>query len=154
MGGTWNYARLFEETTGPSDPPYPRLKSNVDDLVVADGHLKAGDLRAAAVYIRAAFESRLKTICEDNGIEVGYKSDAKLLTADTLWKRILRRHVKCVSKQGEFLDPALIPRISAIRSAVLNRLSHSGASSLTKTELEVALQTVIDFRKTPIPFKT
>jgi hypothetical protein len=152
--GTWSYAHLFEESTGPGDPQYPRLRSNMDDLVVADRYLKGGDLRAAAVYIRAAFENRLKAICENTGIEVGYRVESKLVTADKLWTAILRRHVKRVKKQGDFLDPSLIPRISAIRSAVLNRLSHSGVSSLTRTELEAALQTVIDFRKSPIPFKT
>ena len=67
---------------------------------------------------------------------------------------MLRRHAKRLKqKQGEFLDPALIPGISGVRSAVLNRLSHSGASSLTKTELTFALKTITDFRATEIPFK-
>ena len=154
--GTWCYARLFEEPTGPADPYFPRferLKPNMDDLQVAAGYLHVGDLRAAAVYIRAAFESRMKSICEKNGIQVGYKENPKQITADVLWRGILFRHARRVKKnQGEFLDPTLIPRISAVRSAVLNRLSHTGASSLTPAELVVALQTVTDFRNSKIPF--
>ena len=104
---------------------------------------------------RAATPARLakNTSREDKSIEVGYRVESRHITTDRLWTAILRRHVKHVNKKGAFLDPALISRISATRSAVLNRLSHSGASSLTKTELATALQTVSDFRKTQIPFK-
>jgi energy-coupling factor transporter ATP-binding protein EcfA2 len=152
--GNWDYAQLFEELTDPTVPQYPRLKANTDDLQVAKSYSDAGDLRAAAVYIRAAFEVRLKSICEKNGIELVYKENPKQITSDALWRAILRRHAKRVKgNQGEFLDPLLIPRISAVRSAVLNRLNHSGVSSLTRAELELALQTITDFRKTEVPFK-
>ena len=154
--GTWCYARLFEEPTGPSEPYYPRfdrLKPNMEDLQVAAGYLHTGDLRAAAVYVRAAYENRLKTICENNGIELSYKENPRLVTAEALWRGILRRNAKRLrERKGDFLDPSLIPRINVVRSAVLNRLAHSGASSLTATELATALQTITDFRDTKIPF--
>jgi len=56
-------------------------------------------------------------------------------------------------KRVEFIDPGLSPRISAVRSAVLNRLSHSGSYSHTSSELNTALQTIRDFRNSTIPFK-
>jgi len=155
--GSWCYARLFEEPTGPAEPYYPRferLKPQMDDLDVAAGYLHTGDLRAAAVYVRAAYENRLKNICEKNGIEVGYKGNPKEVKADSLWRAILRRHAKRVREGREFLEPGLIPRVSAVRSAVLNRLSHSGASSLTSAEIATALQTVTELRNTKIPFKS
>ena len=154
--GNWSYARLFEEPTGPAEPHYPRferLKPNMEDLQVAAGYLYSGDLRAAAVYIRAAYESHLKRICENNGIEVCYKKNSRHVTADALWGAILRRHSKRLqANRGEFIDPGLIPRISVVRSTVLNRLSHSGSSSLTPAELATALQIITDFRSTNIPF--
>jgi energy-coupling factor transporter ATP-binding protein EcfA2 len=151
--GNWSYAQLFEETTGPTEPQYPRLKANVDDLQIAKAHMDAGDSRAAAVYIRAAFEVRLKAICQKNGIELVFKENPRQVTTDALWRGILRRHAKRVkTHQGEFLDPSLIPRISVVRSVVLNRLSHSGASSLTRVELESALQTITEFQGTKVPF--
>ena len=61
--GRWQVAKLFEEETGPGQPNIPRLKSDVDDLAVAQNHLRAGDLHAAAVYIRAAYEARLRNVC-------------------------------------------------------------------------------------------
>lgn len=95
----------------------------------------------------------MASICEKNGIQIGYKENPKQITADALWRGILFRHARRVKKNpGEFVDPKLIPRISAVRSAVLNRLSHTGASSLTPAELAVALQTVTDFRNSKIPF--
>jgi hypothetical protein len=151
--GNWSYAQLLEDRTGPQEPQYPRLKANADDLQIAEVYIDAGDSRAAAVYIRAAFEVQLKAICEKNGIEVGYKENPKQVTTDVLWRAILRRHAKRLKKgHGQFIDPLLIPRISVVRSVVLNRLSHSGASSLTRVELESALQTIVDFRRTEVPF--
>jgi hypothetical protein len=54
--------------------------------------------------------------------------------------------------KGEFLDPNLIPRISAVRSTVLNRLSHFGNSSLTQAELQVAFDTIGAMRASQVPF--
>lgn len=156
-GSTWNHARLFEEPTGPAEPLLPRferIKPNMDDLKIADGYIRVGDLRAAAVYVRAAYEASLKNICEKNGIEVVFKANPKEVKADALWRGILRRHATRVKeKKLEFIDPTLIPRISAVRSAVLNRLSHSGSSSLTSIELTNAWQTIRDLRSSQIPFK-
>jgi hypothetical protein len=154
----WSYARLFEEPTGPAEPLFPRfqrLKPNMDDLKIAQGYARVGDLRAAAVYIRAAYEATLRNICEKNGIEVTFKPNPKDVKADALWRGILRRHAtRLKEKRAEFLDPALIPQVSAVRSAVLNRLSHSGASSLTLTEVGAALSAITSLRNSKIPFKS
>jgi hypothetical protein len=151
--GDWRNARLFEENTGPTEASLPRLRSDADDLVFADSHLQAHDLRAAAVYVRAAFESWLKQTATTQQIQVPYDPRPDKLTADPLWTRILRRHATLKKAgKGEFLDPNLIPRISAVRSTVLNRLSHSGSSSLTQAELQVALNTIRAMRTSQVPF--
>ena len=70
---SWAYARMFEEPLGPTDPMYPRfqrLRPEVDDLTVAKGYLDYGDLRAAAVYIRAAYEACLRNICRKHKVFV------------------------------------------------------------------------------------
>lgn len=152
--GDWRNARLFEDNSGPTEASLPRLKSDADDVDFASSHLKAHDLRAAAVYVRAAFESWLKQTATIHHIQVSYDPRPEKLSADQLWTRILRRHVALKKAgKGEFLDPNLISRISAIRSNVLNRLSHSGSSSLTQTELEVALGTIKAMRASPVPFQ-
>ena len=74
------------------------------------------------------------------------------MKAEDLWQAIKDFHDDRVADgKGEFIDPTLIPKINAIRSAVLNRLSHSGTSSLTSADLGAALQTVRDVRNSRIP---
>ena len=83
-----------------------------------------------------------------------FNANPKTVKAEDLWKAIHELHAAQVAAgTGEFLNPALIPKINAIRSAVLNRLSHSGASSLTSTELKMALDTIKELRHAKIPFK-
>lgn len=155
--GSWNYSRLFEEPAGPTDPMLPRiqrLKPDVDDLKIAKDYLGAGDLRASAVYIRAAYEGCLRNVCQKKNVAVPFNANPKSVRAEDLWKAIHDLHTEQVAAgTGEFLNPALIPKINAIRSAVLNRLSHSGASSLTSTELKMALDTIKELRHAKIPFK-
>jgi len=161
--GTWNHARLLEEPAGPTEPFLPRferIRPSIDDLKIAEGYIRVGDLRAAAVYVRAAYESVLKSICKTHALPVAYQPNPRDINADTLWKVILRKHVALRrSTGGEFLNPALIPLICAVRSQVLNRLSHSGSSSLTGPELRTALISIArlrsDLNSNPrrIPFK-
>jgi energy-coupling factor transporter ATP-binding protein EcfA2 len=152
--GTWTYAKMFEEFLGPADPMIPRIKLDIDDLTVAQNYLNAGDLRAAAAYARAAYEGCLRNICQSKKVPVPFKFNPKEVKAEDLWQAIKDFHSDRVAQgSGELLDPALIPRINAIRSAVLNRLSHSGTSSLTSADLGAALQTVRDVRNSKIPFR-
>jgi hypothetical protein len=149
--GRWCCASLHVEETGKGQPSIPRLKTSVDDLITAERHLVANDLRAAAVYIRAAFEMRLREIVESCHIKVTFKKDPKKVSADHLWQALLRRHVeRKKAGRGDLLDPALICRISAVRSNILNRLSHTGPSTLTKPDVQTALQTMRDFRAAKI----
>ena len=149
--GNWCHASLYIEDAGQGKPQIPRLKTSVDDLVTAERHLIANDLRAAAVYVRAAFEMRMREVAESCDIKVAFKKDAKKVSADHLWQALLRRHAEWKKTgKGNFLSPSLICKISAVRSTVLNRLSHSGPSTLTKPDLQCALQTIREFRAVKI----
>jgi len=149
--GTWRTAQLFAETTGPTTPPCPRLKDTTDDLATAETYLNNHDLRSSAVYIRAAFESKLRKTAEDHHVKVDYRQDVKKVSADILWTAIEARHKDMVAKGGEFLDPNLIPSINAVRSQVLNRLSHDGGVGLTQTDVQTAINTMKGFRASNIP---
>jgi len=145
----WNHARLFEEPTGPSEPYMPRfnrINPATDDVKIAEGYLRVGDLRAAAVYVRAAYETTLKSLCKTMSLQVAYQPNPRDIDADTLWRTILRKHAAMKETGKAFLNPGLIPLLSAVRSQVLNRLSHSGASTLTPTELQTALKTIAQLR--------
>ena len=151
--GTWRTAQLFAEITQPATPPCPRMKDTTDDLTVAERYRQAHDLRSAAVYIRAAFESKLRRTAEDHHVKVDYRQDVKKVSADILWTAIEARHNDLLTRGKEFLNPNLIPSINAIRSQVLNRLSHDGGLGLTSTNVQTSINTVKAFRASRIPHK-
>ncbi|MCX6969104.1 MAG: hypothetical protein NTV93_02995 [Verrucomicrobia bacterium] len=152
--GKWAAFSLHAETTAPTLPDIPRLKGNMADLAVAERHLdRDGDLRAAAVYVRSALEARFRNLCKEQGIMVRYNPNPHDVKADALWTALLRRHVERRKEENKrFIDPTLIPRISAVRSAVLNRLSHTGPPALNDPDVRAAIATVKDFQSTTVPF--
>ena len=153
--GKWTTFSLHAETAGVGLPDVPRLKGDMTDLAVAERHLdRDNDLRAAAVYVRSAFEARLRNLCQKQGIAIGYNPNPHDVKTDALWRGLLRRHAERMKKDTKrLLDDALIPRISAVRSAVLNRLSHTGPPALTEPDVRAAIATVKAFQSTAVPFE-
>ena len=151
--GNWRYAEMFAELTGPNDPPIPRLKDTTDPLTIATQHLKLNDLASAAVYVRAVFEAKLRKTCEKHHIQVDFKEDAKRVTAQMLWDAALARHKEMLALGKGFLDPNLIPGLNAVRSQVLNSLSHDGGAGLTGPDVQAAITTMTAFRGSTIPHK-
>ncbi|MBA3883077.1 MAG: hypothetical protein H0X73_10280 [Chthoniobacterales bacterium] len=153
--GNWKAVSLFAVTAGVGMPEIPRLKGDMEDLVVAERHLnRDNDLRAAAVYVRAAYETRLRKLCQKCGVAVGYNPNPHDVKTEALWKGLLRRHAeRKKSDHGKrLIDETLVPRISSVRSAVLNRLAHSGPPALTEPDVRAAIQTIRDFKSMNVPF--
>jgi hypothetical protein len=73
---------------------------------------------------------------------------------DALWRGLLRRHGDRKKKEHgkRLLDEALIPSLSAVRSAVLNRLSHTGPPALTEPDVRAAIAVVRAFQSMVVPF--
>ena len=141
--GGWEYLTLRELLTDPQKPGRPHVEPCKDMLLVAEKHLRNGDLMAAAVYIRAVFETRVKNVCRDNGVEVAYKPDPKDVKIDVLWTAIVNRQKKRQENgKNNFIDPTLMNEIETIRSTVLNQLSHSGTPMLVSAEVKKALDAV------------
>lgn len=145
----WLHTELLaDETTGKL---IPRQKPSQADLEQARRHLDNGDLMAAAVYARAAFEWKLGNVCENRGIEIKYKKNRKDVSADDLWQGIVARQRKREElrkdKPGlpDFLPPELEKDVEAMRSAVLNQLSHEGAPDLKQNDVRDAIKTVANF---------
>lgn len=136
---------LADEDTGKL---VPRLKASKTDLKRAKDHLDNGDLKAAAVYARSAFEWKLRNLCEDNGIHVPFKPDADRVGAGVLWDGIMNRQKERETqrKKGsivpDFVPLELAAAVETMRSTVLNKLSHTGSSGLVASEVDVAIQTV------------
>jgi hypothetical protein len=112
---------------------------------------------AAAVYARSAFEWKLKNVCQDRGIEIKYKKDHKEISADDLWQGIVARQRKREElKQTkpatpDFITLQLEKDVDAMRSNVLNQLSHSGAPDLKADEVKDAIKTIRAFHAHGFP---
>jgi len=136
---------LADEDTGTL---IPRSRSSETDLVRARVHLGNGDLKAAAVYGRSAFEWKLRIVCEKHGIKIPFKPDADKVGAGVLWDGILVRQREREEQRAkgsvvpDFVPINLETQVETMRSTVLNRLSHSGASGLVPGEVAAALVTV------------
>ena len=123
---------------------FPTIKASPDDLGIATNHLANGDLRAASVYARAAFESRIKKVCDKKGIKVAYKRDPNELSIDALWSGIKQRQIAREAIQRskptvtvpDFISNALILDVEGVRSKVLNALSHANPPNLDKSEVD------------------
>ncbi len=142
----WRHIELLgDETAGKL---IPRIKPSQSDLQRARTHLDNGDLMAAAVYARAAFEWKLRNVCEARGIEIRFKKANKDISADCLWRGIVARQRtreksrKTGSVSPDFLPPQLEREIEAMRSTVLNQLSHAGAPGLVRDDVQDSLNTV------------
>jgi len=151
----WMHKELLaDETTGKL---IPTCKPSQSDLELAKSHLDHGELMAAAVHARAAFEWKLKNICQDRGIEIKFKKDHKDIGADDLWQGIIARQRKRVELQKadpkipDFVPSQLEKDVEAMRSAVLNQLSHAGSPGLLQNDVRDALNTVEAFYKHNFP---
>jgi hypothetical protein len=142
-GGRWRALTLRELPSAHGQPGRPIVEPCADLLSQAEAHLQSGDLMAAAVYIRAAFEIRVKNLCREHGIKVTYKPDPRDVRIDHLWEAIVERQ-KARQERGDvdFVDPGLMNDVESVRSVVLNRLSHSGTPLLTSNEVKMALDGV------------
>jgi energy-coupling factor transporter ATP-binding protein EcfA2 len=142
----WLHKELIaDETTGKL---IPRPKASQFDLGRAKVHLDNGDLMAAGVYARAAFEWKLRNVCQDRRIEIGFKKDNKEISADDLWQGIRSRQRKredfkiANPTARDFVPLPLERDVDAMRSTVLNQLSHAGAPGLVRGDVRDALKTV------------
>ena len=136
---------LADEDTGHL---IPKQRPSESDLERAKKHLGNGDLKAAAVYARSAFEWKLRKVCEKRGIKVPFEPDADRIGAGVLWDGIILRqreregHRSKGSPVPDFVPTALETAVEIMRSTVLNKLSHTGASGLVLSEVAAAITTV------------
>jgi hypothetical protein len=137
--GRWSYAELFSYWLG--DPGYevPVIKGGREYIQQAKIHQAGHDYRAAAVYARAAFETKLKNFCERRRLPVPSHTDPRHVSAEDLWQAVTgtrggdgRCHVDALTKTA----------IEALHTVVLNPFSHAGASSITSVEVDAAIKAV------------
>jgi energy-coupling factor transporter ATP-binding protein EcfA2 len=138
----WFYHELYYATTdtGYECPIHRGHNEGWPDLLKrARQHLHDNDERAAAVYARAAFEQKLQRYCERNAVPVRYHTDPRRMDAQWFWdaiKRKLRDEGKLATYQS------IISRIETFRKIVLNPLSHANTTTVTRAEIQGAIDTV------------
>ena len=133
----WKYAELYcNPNNGIELPIYTDNKKYLDR---AKEHLQANDYKAAAIYARTAFEVTLKKFCTNKNIKIKYRENIKELESNDFWEEI-----KLFRKNDNtlFLCVELVDQIELYRSVVLNPLSHSQIISLTKDEVNKAINAI------------
>lgn len=105
-------------------------------------HLASHDERAAAVYARAAFERKLQQYCEKNAVSVRYHIDPHRIDAQSLWEATKKklREEKDQKKLAGYEN--IISQIETFRKIVLNPLSHATPTTVTRSEIQGAIDAV------------
>lgn len=110
-----------------------------DLLKQARKHLADNDERAAAVYARAAFERKLQKYCEDKAVWVRYHSDQRRIEAEWFWQAI-KKKAKDDGKEKDLQQE--FSQIETYRKVVLNPLSHVTPTTVTRPEIQGAIDAV------------
>ena len=147
VGEKWISKELFLVSKDTMAFDRPELRDG-DLLAKAKGHLDNKDLTAAAVYIRARFETILSRVCQDSGIEIKYKKNPKNISADNLWQGIQsRQRTRVQEGQSDFITPQLMQDVEQVRSNILNKLCHSASPSFTDTEVQYAFDIITELSR-------
>jgi hypothetical protein len=138
----WLYHELYYATThtGYECPVHRGHNEGWPDLLKrARQHLRDNDERAAAVYARAAFERKLQRYCERHAVPVRYHTDPRRMDAQWFWDAIKKR----LQDTGKLAaSQSTISQIEAFRKIVLNPLSHANTTTVTRAEIQGAIDAV------------
>lgn len=147
VGEKWISKELFLVSNATMAFDRPELRDG-NLLAKAKGHLDNKDLTAAAVYIRARFETILSKVCEKFGIEIKYKKNPKDISADDLWQGIQSRQKKRAQESlPDFITPQLMKDVEQVRSTILNKLCHSASPSFMNTEVQYAFDIITELSR-------
>ena len=151
--GGWKEFRLYDAEVSVGRRA-PRFENDNTDLAVAKRHFNANppDLKAAAVYARSALEKKLRSVCVKKGLKVKFQSNPKMVSADSLWQAFLDKDQdQLAQSKPAFISATLKSNLEAVRSVVINELSHSRATSLTSADLQAAIAAVEALKNTQFP---
>jgi energy-coupling factor transporter ATP-binding protein EcfA2 len=136
-GTKWHYGELYCCSIKECD--YPVYKSDTDFLVIARQHLENNDQKAAAIYIRSAYESAIKIFCRKHNLRVRYCENPREQTSDDFWQVIKLQ----VTRSGvNLLDANMISNMELFRATILNQLSHTAPVNLVNKEVRDAFDIV------------
>lgn len=122
------------------DYEIPILVENQKYLEKAKGYLQANDYKAAAIYLRTAFEVKIKWFCEKKNILIKYREKPKDLTTNDFWEPI--KNAKNPDNTPKYIDAALAFNVELYRSFIMNPLSHAQLAIAPRQEIQSAIDTV------------
>jgi hypothetical protein len=131
--GTWERGELYCCRDNECDIPV--YKGNTEYLEVAKQHLEKGDLKAAAIYIRSAYEAAVKKFCDKHDLKVRYCENLKDQKSEDFWKVV---KVQKLGAGNELLNSPLVNDVELLRSTIINQLSHTAPVNLVRKEVEEA----------------
>lgn len=114
----------------------PLIKGGKSFIEQAEAYYNDRDYKAAAVYIRTAFEELLKKYCDEKGIAVRYRLKAKRYTTQDFWD--------VLKDQAPVDGTAEKSQIEVYRDLVMNPLAHY---NIEKPEFAREVQETIDVVK-------
>lgn len=145
---TWEQGELYCYRDNECDVPV--YKGNTEYLNVAKNHLDTGDLRAAAIYTRSAYERELKHFCDRCNIPVRYCESPKDQKSNDFWLVVKQLKLKT---ETDLLDASVVTDVELFRSTILNQLSHTAPVNLVRSEVEKAHSAISTLRDTLQPVK-
>lgn len=158
--GKWVRQEIYAGRVGNFEKPL--LVDDELDLYRALAYLDKGEIKAAAVHVRSAFERVLKDACCDLNVPVKYHHDPRKVPASELWAALSSKKYKAPArtsfgiKHGQPIrwitkevEVSVVPqqlanRINHSVSWVLNPLSHSQTVDRYRREIEDAIYAVDD----------
>ena len=159
----WRYYELFAVRVG--DYERPLLIPDEEHLYRALEFLDAGQIKAASVHVRTAFEIVLKGACQRFGLSVKFHPDGRKVPASDLWGALQSATHDFVPARECFFDDkgkahwnqpknrripiierSLQKRIQHAVSWVLNPLSHSESVDRYRAEIEDAIYAIDDLQ--------
>src|SRR5207302_8957576 len=108
-------------------------------------------------YARSDFEWKIRTVCQKYGIKISFKPDVDKVGVGELWDGIIQRQKERGEQKAkgapiaDFVPDNLMEAVETMRSTVLNKLSHTGASGLVRAEVAAAIGTVENIFAHPFP---
>jgi energy-coupling factor transporter ATP-binding protein EcfA2 len=160
----WNYYELYAIQVG--DHEQPLLLPDEDHLYRALAFLDAGQVKAASVHVRTAFELVLKYGCQRLGLAVKFQSDPRKVQASDLWGALNSAEISFKPARRCYFDskgkvswwqpsnvkkrvvsPSLYKRIEHAVSWILNPLNHSQTVDRYRAEIEDATYAIDDLNR-------
>jgi DNA repair exonuclease SbcCD ATPase subunit len=132
----WKSAEFYYSKTDEYEIPiYHDEKAYLDK---AKEYFQANDYKACVIYLRTAFEMRIRKFCDKKKLRVKYQENPKRLQSEDFWEPI--KNEKNPDGTPRYLTETLINEIELYRS--LNPLSHSQTVAIVKQEIDDAISAV------------